>query len=395
MYTRLSSLFFVSALAMGSVSPAMAGDSFTIKGFIPGIADSTKVTLVNVDGADPKMIAEVITTDGNFSFSNSVDMPSMCELSFSQVHNKSLGFYRLLSSRIMVENSDIDVSYTLPFDSIVKANPFVVNEKFMKVSGSASHDQFAEYLAKCAGAEENVKVIGLKHAGKWMQTKNHPDTMAIYDKMKYEAEAGLTAARRDFIASHPAYHFSAYLTVKELAKIFAYTGDEIKAMVESVKECPDTARVNYVCKAGDRAMKHCLGQKFFDFNVDNTDGVARPMSSYVTPGKYTFIDFWASWCSPCRAAIPHVRKLHEQYAGKLNVYSISCDGEKADWDKAMSEEKMEWTQLRLNPGQIKEPSRAYAISTIPRLILIDPAGRLVCSTYRPIDIDVYLENNLR
>ena len=78
MNTRLANLFFVSALAMGIVSPAMAGDSFTIKGFIPGIADSTKVTLVNVDGADPKMIAEVITTDGNFSFSNSVDMPSMC-----------------------------------------------------------------------------------------------------------------------------------------------------------------------------------------------------------------------------------------------------------------------------------------------------------------------------
>jgi len=110
MNTRLASLFFVSALAMGIVSPAMAGDSFTIKGFIPGIADSTKVTLVNVDGADPKMIAEVITTDGNFSFSNSVDMPSMCELSFSQVRNKSFGLYRLLSSRIMVENSDIGVS---------------------------------------------------------------------------------------------------------------------------------------------------------------------------------------------------------------------------------------------------------------------------------------------
>ncbi|WP_289818488.1 hypothetical protein [uncultured Duncaniella sp.] len=49
----------------------------------------------------------------------------------------------------------------------------------------------------------------------------------------------------------------------------------------------------------------------------------------------------------------------------------------------------------MDPDQVKEPSRAYAISTIPRLILIDPAGNLVCSTYRPIDIDVYLENNLR
>ena len=395
MYTRLASLFFVSAIAAGCVSNAAAADSFTIKGFLPGIADSTKVNLVNVEGAEPKMIAEAITTDGNFTLSGSVDMPSMCEMAFFQVRNKNSGFYRLLSSRIMVENSDIDVSYTLSLDSIAKINPFVVNEKFMKVSGSRSHDQFAEYLAKYAAAEENVKVIGLKHAGKWMETQNHPDTMAIYDKKKFEAEAGLAAAMRDFIASHPAYHFSAYLTVKELSKIFAYTSDEIKAMVESVKACPDTARVNFVCKAGERAMKHCLGQKFFDFNVDNTDGVARPMSSYVTPGKYTFIDFWASWCSPCRAAIPHVRKLHEQYAGKLNVYSISCDEDKADWDKAKKKKKMEWTQLRLNPEQIKEPSRAYAISTIPRLILIDPAGRLVCSTNRPIDIDVYLENNLK
>ena len=148
MYTRLASLFFVSAIAAGCVSNAAAADSFTIKGFLPGIADSTKVNLVNVEGAEPKMIAEAITTDGNFTLSGSVDMPSMCEMAFFQVRNKNSGFYRLLSSRIMVENSDIDVSYTLSLDSIAKINPFVVNEKFMKVSGSRSHDQFAEYLAK-------------------------------------------------------------------------------------------------------------------------------------------------------------------------------------------------------------------------------------------------------
>ena len=78
----------------------------------------------------------------------------------------------------------------------------------------------------------------------------------------------------------------------------------------------------------------------------------------------------------------------------MNVYSISCEETEGAWRTAMEQEKMEWTQLRLNPEQIAEASKLYFISAIPRLILLDPMGRIVCSTNSPDEIDEYLRKNI-
>lgn len=218
--------------------------------------------------------------------------------------------------------------------------------------------------------------------------------MAIYEGLKNVAEAELLAMKKKFIAEHPDYHISSALTYQELTRTFVYDDAELTAMADVVKMCPDTARVNLTNRALEWSKRYSIDRLYPDFMVDNDKNEAGKFSSYVEPGKWTFIDFWASWCGPCRSAIPHVRKLNEQYAGKMNVYSISCDEAEGAWRKAMDQEKMEWTQLRLNPDQLVEASKLYYISAIPRLILLDPQGRIVCSTNSPDEIDEYLSKNL-
>ena len=119
------------------------------------------------------------------------------------------------------------------------------------------------------------------------------------------------------------------------------------------------------------------------------------LSELVGQTDYVLVDFWASWCGPCRAAIPHVRDLHKKYDGRLDVYSVSVDENEKAWRKAMEKEKMEWTQLRLTQDQLGAVGRHYLLSAIPRLILLDPQGRIVCSTNLPAEIDKYLEENLK
>jgi thiol-disulfide isomerase/thioredoxin len=95
-------------------------------------------------------------------------------------------------------------------------------------------------------------------------------------------------------------------------------------------------------------------------------------------GKYLLIDFWASWCGPCRAAVPKVKQLYDRYKDKgFEVVSISIDDSKTAWQKAMEEEKMPWQQW-LSPDKNKT-MQTFLFSAIPTLYLVDRQGRIIGS----------------
>ncbi len=378
------------ALASAFASSAVAGDGFTITGNIPGVTDSVRVVLLTAEREQAEKIAETFTTDGRFTLSDTVKMPQICKLAI-QPRSKRGGFRSATMPRLMVENTDINVSLLLPIDSLAES---YLPETLVAVEGSEAHRQFAEYIAACGEAEVKAKKAGYESAKKYFDTNDDPDTMAVYEALEKKAEAEFYAQRMKFVAEHPAYHISSALVFKELMDIFKHSDDELTAMVETVRVCPDTARVSLNDRVLAWSRQYSLDRKYPDFAVDNVKGEPVRLSQFVTPGKYTFVDFWASWCGPCRAAIPHVRKLREQYADKMEVLSISCDEDADAWNQAMMHEKMEWTQLRLNPTQLAEAGRLYSLSAIPRLILIDPMGRIVCSTNLPKEIDAYLEANI-
>ena len=153
-------------------------------------------------------------------------------------------------------------------------------------------------------------------------------------------------------------------------------------------------RSNSLAKAVENARKFMRGQQFADFVAVDPEGTSHNFSAHAGKGKYTMVDFWASWCGPCRAAIPHVRELHEKYGDKLNIIAASVDEDDAAWRKAMDQEKMAWTQLRVPKENFKDVTAAYHFSGIPFMVLVDGDGKIVFAGHDPVKVSDILSKAL-
>ncbi|UKJ07646.1 TlpA disulfide reductase family protein [Solitalea lacus] len=107
-------------------------------------------------------------------------------------------------------------------------------------------------------------------------------------------------------------------------------------------------------------------------------------------GKYVIVDFWASWCGPCRQEIPHLKEVYKKYKDKgLEILAVSVDAQPEKWKKAMDEEKMAWPQI--NAQDSKPVMSSYLFSGIPYLVLLDKEGRIIEKNLRGESLDKKLK----
>ena len=137
------------------------------------------------------------------------------------------------------------------------------------------------------------------------------------------------------------------------------------------------------------------GKKYSDMNLVDLQGNPVKLSDFVKEGQCNMLEFWASWCSPCRGEIPHLRRIYKLCEeGNFNMISISIDEKDADWKKAVKEESMEWTQLCDPHGFKGDCNRVYHINGVPFCLVLDREGKIVCSGLRGIELDVALKDLL-
>ena len=139
-----------------------------------------------------------------------------------------------------------------------------------------------------------------------------------------------------------------------------------------------------------KAKRTSIGKQAPDFVQNDTLGNPVKLSSFR--GKYVLVDFWASWCGPCRAENPNVLKAYNKLKDKnFEVVSVSIDSDRKAWLKAIKEDGMPWTQVSDLKGGKNEAGILYGVDAIPQNWLLDPNGIVLERNLRGEDLDEYIE----
>jgi len=380
--------FFILVLTISCCSKKDNHDGYILNGAITGATDGP-VTLIVYNPIDrtSETIDSAVISDETFEMKGKIEHPDMVTLRIND--STSLPFF--------LENSRISVTT----DIHQKRERFQALKA--EITGSALQDLYQEQLDKEEALVNDERFKKLNELSKAYGEAQRSRDIELAKKIKEEMDAHqdlsntrveeLMALKMDFVQQHGAtaaapavlgYQFSERnFNLEEMEEVLAM-------MTEDAKH---TKYYQYFDNEYQMIKRTSPGGVAPEFTLKTPEG--KELSLSETKGKYVLLDFWASWCKPCRESYPHLKKVYSKYKDKgFEVLAISNDSDHEAWKKAIEEDQTKWLHVVdefSRPRMPADVATLYAIPFLPTTFLLDKEGVILAKNLPEKELDQKLE----
>lgn len=339
----------VAKPAASTVKQTLPAGSYRISGTVTGYPDGTVVDLYNGNNGSPEASTSII--QGKFTIAGKAEFPDVKIITF----NKQSPYITLF-----VDNSNINIKGSK--DSIDKA----------VVTGSVANAEFKTF--------NDV----LKPYQKFFMPDATPDAQ-LANQGGRDIEAFISKYPKSYVLPLAVLrHFQLIADANRMEELY-------NALNPTLKSTPLS---QYLAQQVVEAKKNPIGKVLPDFSQADTSGKVLTLSSLK--GKYVLVDFWASWCGPCRQENPNVVNAFQKYQNKnFTVLGVSLDKAKKPWIDAIIMDNLTWPHVSDLQGWQNAVALQYQIGSIPQNFLLDPNGVVIAKNLRGAALDQKLASLLK
>lgn len=325
---------------------------------------------VNLEGAEGQILLEN-RQDGKWNPIDTADIVEGVAVLEGEVAQPGMYYLSVMGERgktlVFVENANMKVSGKA--DSIFAA----------KITGSATHDDYAVL-------DDKIKTISNEYRAIYKEAReasSKGDTLKAEELMKQVEEKynSVFDLQRNYIKENPKSFVSPVL----LTRIqHSEELDSLEILVNSLDislmEVPEVVQVK---ERIAKMKKVAVGQIAPDFTQNDPEGNPIKFSDVYSKHELTLLDFWASWCGPCRHENPNVVAVFNDFKDKgFTVFGVSLDKDKDAWLKGIADDQLTWTHVSDLSYWSNAAAQLYAVSGIPHSILIDKNGKIIAKNKR-------------